>query len=92
MSSSFFGLANETGYNISSILLADTSEENKLPINDCTSSKVSVTGPILTEAEIIRLLGRPIMTEEERLYRKISRRSPYMLELAAKKGLLCESE
>lgn len=92
MSSSFFGLANETGYNISSILLADSSEENKLPINDRTSSKVSVTGPILTEAEIIRLLGRPIMTEEERLYRKISRRSPYMLELAAKKGLLCESE
>lgn len=39
---------------------------------------------------IINLLGRPIMTEEERLYRKIQRRRPKMLKLASSKGLLCE--
>ena len=43
------------------------------------------------EAEIWDLIGRPIMTEEERLYRKILRRRPRMLELAAAKGLLCGS-
>ena len=42
----------------------------------------------IREADIMQLLGGPIMTEAERLYRKILRRRPKMLELAAKYGLL----
>ena len=42
------------------------------------------------DASIMKLLGRPIMTEEERLYRKILRRHPKKLKLAALKELLCD--
>ena len=55
-----------------------------------TVTNVYKSGDSWTEEYIIKLLGRPIMTEEERLYRKIRRRRPAMLKLAAAYGLLCE--
>ena len=84
---SLHDVPSETGYRISNVLLRDARstmyEENTTTTNDCV--------PNVTEAYIWDLIGRPIMTEEERLYRKILRRRPRMLELAAAKGLLCDS-
>ena len=89
---SIHDVASETGYNLSSKLLRNTTctmyEEDITTIDANISNKYNVS--ILQEADIIQLLGRPIMTEEERLYRKILRRRPKMLELAAEKGLLCD--
>lgn len=47
--------------------------------------------PDIANKRFDNLLGRPIMTEKERLYRKMLRRRPEMLKLAAAKGLLCEA-
>ena len=80
---------SETAYRISNVLLRDTKStvyEQNTTANYCVPN-VS----IITEADIWDLIGRPIMTEEERLYRKILRRRPRMLQLAAAKGLLCDS-
>ena len=51
-----------------------------------TVTKVSKKSEV--DSYIINLLGRPIMTEEERQYLKIQRRQPKMLKLASSKGLL----
>lgn len=79
-------------YNRSSALLRNTActmyEEDTTTINTRISNRYNVS--ILQEADIMQLLGRPIMTEAERLYRKILRRRSKMLKLAARYGLLCD--
>lgn len=84
---SLHDVASETGYRIPSGTRTSTIYE-QVATNDCIPSGSILT---LTEADIVHLIGKPMMTEEERLYRKILRRRPKMLELAAAKGLLCDS-
>ena len=78
---------SETEYRISdSLLLLGTTKCTMYKDDTVTEDSKNSEG----DSYIINLLGRPIMTEEERLYRKIQRRRPKMLKLASLKGLLCE--
>ena len=72
---------SETEYRISDTLLGNTM---------CTMYEQDTVTKVSKNSEWLSSYLGPIMTEEERLYRKIQRRSPKMLKLAASKGLLCE--